>query len=74
MKAFGDVVDAVRIKPTKPKAVQTRPAIDAERFLKACAAVKSGNYEAEKLRKQYKLTADQEQALAKCVIEFEKSK
>lgn len=65
VRAFGDVVDAVRIRPTKPKAAPKKPEITAESFLKAIAAVKSGKYQAEQVRAKYRLNADQEKALAK---------
>jgi len=58
VKAFGDTVDAIRIKPTKPKK-KVLPAITPERFAAAIEASKAGKYDAAKLVIQFTLTIDQ---------------
>jgi len=62
VKAFGDVVDALRIKPTKPKA-KVKPAITPERFAAAIEAAKNGKYDAAKLPIQFNLTKEQTEVL-----------
>ena len=63
VKAFGDTVDAIRIKPTKPKK-KVLPAITPERFEAAIAASKAGKYDAAKLPIQFTLTKDQAEEVA----------
>ena len=58
VKAFGDVVDAIRVKPTKPKP-KAKPVITPERFAAAIEAAKSGKYDAAKLPVQFELSAEQ---------------
>jgi hypothetical protein len=58
VKAFGDTVDAIRIKPTKPKK-KVLPAITPERFAAAIEASKAGTYDITKLAVQFTLTKEQ---------------
>ena len=62
VKAFGDTVDAIRIKPTKPKS-KAKPVITPERFAAAIEAAKAGKYDAAKLPIQFELNTHQVKAL-----------
>ena len=55
---FGaDMVDAVRVRPVKPKA--TLPSIDAARFAKMLESIKAGNYTKEKALASFSFTPEQ---------------
>ena len=58
IKAFGDVCDALRIRPYKPKP-KAKETLDADRFAKAIQAVKAGNFTAQNLKEKYTLSVDQ---------------
>jgi hypothetical protein len=57
-KAFGEIVECLRIRPTvaKPK----KPGITPDRLKKAIASIVAGQYTTEKLRSQFFLTEEQE--------------
>lgn len=56
-KAFGDVVECLRIRPSVAK--KRKPAIAPDRLTKAIASIVSGQYTTEKLRAQFDLTDEQ---------------
>jgi hypothetical protein len=56
IRAFGESVDALRIKANTPKVLQP---INAEHFAKGLQAIKAGTYTAEKLKAAYQLTPEQ---------------
>lgn len=61
VKAFGDVVDALRIKPEavkKPELVA-----ESENFLKCRAAVQSGQFTVEQIKSKYSVSAEVEKLL-----------
>lgn len=61
-KLAGETVECLRVRP---KVTQKKPpAINADRFNKALASIKDGSYTAEKVRANFTLTEEQEQALA----------
>lgn len=60
IRAFGEVVDALRCKAAKPKQL---PSLNQERFDKAIEAIKSGSYSVEKLKAEYSLTKEQSDAV-----------
>lgn len=57
VKAFGDVVDAIRVKTIAPEL--KKPSIDEKRFAKMLESIKAGKYTAEKAKNQFALTPDQ---------------
>lgn len=64
-KAFGDIVECLRIRPTvaRPK----KPAITPDRLAKAIASIVSGQYTTEKLRANFVLTDEQEKQVADAI-------
>jgi hypothetical protein len=66
VKAFGDVVDALRVKQTAPKP-KANPTMNEESFKKAFDAVKNGAYTYEKIASNYQLTPEQDERLKTAV-------
>lgn len=56
-KAFGDIVECLRIRPTVPR--KEKQSINDARFAKAIESIKSGEYTFDKLRDSFSLTDDQ---------------
>lgn len=61
VKAFGDTVDALRVKPTAPKLPELTPS--HEKWEAAKTAIKAGNTNVTDIRKSYILSADNEKLL-----------
>lgn len=61
VKAFGDTVDALRVKPTVPALAELTPT--HEKWEGAKTAVKAGNTTIDAIRKQYILSPDNEKLL-----------
>ena len=61
VKAFGDTVDALRIRQVIPQT--KKPALDAERFAKMIDKIKSNEYTVENARKSFNLTQAQNEQL-----------
>lgn len=57
VKAFGDVVDAVRVRPVAPKAA--KPTLDTERFKKMLDSIDAGKFTSELAKEKFTLTPDQ---------------
>lgn len=57
----GDTVECLRVRPVVAQRVA--PQIPADRFKKALASIKSGNFTAERLRKDFSLSAEQNAAV-----------
>ena len=57
VKAFGDVVDAVRVRPVAPKT--ELPPITPDRFEKMLESIKAGKYSADQAKANFKLTEEQ---------------
>jgi hypothetical protein len=66
-KAFGDVVECLRIRPTVAK--PAKPKIAADRLRRAIASIKDGQYTVEKLRLQFTLTEAQEKEVTEALKE-----
>ena len=64
VKAFGEVVDALRIKPEVPKVEKPNLSPEHPRWEEAKKALKSGNTTVEAIRKHYVLTATNEKNLS----------
>ena len=64
-KAFGEIVECLRIRPSVAK--KSKPKISADRLKKAIESITSGQYTTEKLRAQFDLTPEQNQAVADAV-------
>ena len=64
-KAFGDIVECLRIRPTVARPAKQR--ISADRLKKAIASIVAGDYTTEKLRAQFDLTEAQEREVAEAV-------
>jgi hypothetical protein len=62
VKAFGDTVDALRVKTTAPKLPELTPT--HEKWEAAKTALKAGNTTADDIRKSYILSTDNEKLLA----------
>jgi hypothetical protein len=58
VKAFGSVVEGLRISPAKPKPV-VKAGLNDERFEDALKAVKAGKFTPEQLKLKYTLTKEQ---------------
>ena len=58
-KAFGDIVECLRIRPSVPR--KEKQAINEARLLKALESIKSGEYTVAKLRESFALTKEQNQ-------------
>jgi hypothetical protein len=63
VKAFGDMVDALRIKAEIPKVEKPNLTPDHPRWEEAKKALKSGNTTVDAIRKHYVLTATNEKNL-----------
>lgn len=61
VKAFGDTVDALRVRPTAPKLPELTPT--HEKWQGAMTALKAGNTTIEAIRKNYILSQDNEKLL-----------
>ena len=61
VKAFGDTVDALRVKPTAPKLPELTPT--HEKWEAAKTAIKAGNTNVADIRKSYILSSDNEKLL-----------
>lgn len=61
VKAFGDTVDALRVRPTAPKLPELTPT--HEKWQGAMTALKAGNTTIEAIRKNYILSTDNEKLL-----------
>lgn len=61
VKAFGDTVDALRVRPTAPKLPELTPT--HEKWQGALTAVKAGNTTIEAIRKNYILSVENEKLL-----------
>jgi hypothetical protein len=61
VKAFGEEIDALRIRPIAPKLVL--PLLDAERFAKAKESLKAGAVTIEAIEARYALTKEQREEL-----------
>lgn len=57
VKAFGETVEALRIRPFVPETAK-KPMSD-ESFAKALAAVRAGQYKADQIKSAYELTEEQ---------------
>ena len=57
VSAFGQVVEALRIKPIQPKA---KPSLSDDRFKKALKALQDGKVTIESITSQYELTESQQ--------------
>ena len=57
VKAFGDVVDAIRVRPVAPRT--ELPAIAPDRFDKMLESIKAGQYSADQAKANFKLTKEQ---------------
>lgn len=64
-KAFGEIVECLRIRPTVAK--QTKPKITPDRLKKAIASIIAQQYTTEKLRAQFDLTEEQEKEVTEAV-------
>jgi hypothetical protein len=56
-KAFGDVVECLRIRPSVAK--KRKPSIPPDRLKKAIASIVAGQFTTERLRAQFELTPEQ---------------
>lgn len=63
VRAFGDMVEALRIRPTEPKVEKEK--ITPERFAKMLEAIKSGQFSASDACERFALTPDQLKQLPK---------
>ena len=61
VKAFGDLVDALRIKEVKPELSELTPT--HEKWEGAKEAIKAGTYTIEQLKKHFKITPENESKL-----------
>lgn len=66
-KAFGDVVECLRIRPSVAK--KRKPAIAPDRLTKAIASIVSGQFTTERLRAQFELTPEQNKQVNDAVKE-----
>lgn len=66
-KLAGETVECLRIRPKV--VVKQPPKISAERFGKAIASIKAGEYTADKLRANFTLTSEQEKELEEALSE-----
>lgn len=57
VKAFGDIVDAVRVRPVAPKT--GKPVLDTERFKKMLDSIEEGKFTAEQAKAKFNLTREQ---------------
>ena len=57
VKAFGEVVDAVRVRPIAPKL--TKPTLDTERFAAMLDSIEAGKFSVEQAKTKFALTSDQ---------------
>lgn len=57
VKAFGDVVEAIRVRNFRPQV--KKPSISAERFSAMLQAIEAGTYTKEQAKAQYALSTDQ---------------
>lgn len=63
VKAFGDIVEALRIRPTAPKKEQLTPTHAA--WTKALEGIKKGSVTLEQIKAKYELSKTDEEALCK---------
>lgn len=63
VKAFGDIVEALRIRPTPPKKEQLTPTHPA--WAKAVDGIKKGSVTIEQVKAKYELTKENETELCK---------
>lgn len=61
VRAFGDVVDALRVRPTKPK--QKLRELNADEFARMLEAISAGKLDKAQAKDRYALTPDQLTAL-----------
>jgi len=66
-KLAGETVECLRIRPKV--VVKQPPKISAERFGKAIASIKAGEYTTDKLRANFTLTGEQEKELEEALSE-----
>jgi hypothetical protein len=66
-KLAGETVECLRIRPKV--VVKQPPKISAERFGKAIASIKAGEYTTDKLRANFTLTTEQEKELEEALSE-----
>ena len=66
-KAFGEMVECLRIRPTVAR--PTKPKIAADRLKRAIASIKAGEYTVEKLRANFAMTDAQEKEIAEALKE-----
>lgn len=66
-KLAGETVECLRIRPKV--VVKQPPKISAERFCKAVASIKAGEYTTDKLRANFTLTTEQEKELEEALSE-----
>lgn len=64
-KAFGDIVECLRIRPTVAK--PTKQKITPDRLKRAIESIKSGEYTTERLRAQFELTDEQSKQVDEAV-------
>lgn len=57
VEAFGDVVDAVRVRPVAPKT--EKPTLDTERFKKMLDSIEAGKFSTDQAKAKFNLTNDQ---------------
>ena len=57
VKAFGDVVDAVRVRPVAPRT--EKPVLDMDRFKKMLDSIEAGKFSTEQAKAKFQLTSDQ---------------
>lgn len=65
-KAFGDVVECLRIRPSVAK--RKKPSITPDRLRNAIKSIVGGQYTTEKLRAQFELTEEQEKEVSDAVL------
>ena len=58
VKAFGEVVDALRIRPTAPVVTLPELTADNPNWSKAITALKSGNTTIDKIKQKYSVSAE----------------
>lgn len=66
-KLAGETVECLRVRPKVM--VKQKPKINADRFTKAIASIKSSEYTTDKLRSNFALTDEQEQQLTEALHE-----
>ena len=63
IKAFGEFIDALRIKSEKVTKLLPELVLDSPNFVKVKEAIKSGKFTMEQVESKYKLTAEVKEAI-----------